>query len=609
MDHRDLTPVLQYLAAGQAGKFDDSWANPDPATLERAESLYIAHHGRLPSPALVVPKQLEPSEKFRVYVVNFTECMHHFLEVSGDKSATEAFSCKSWDGVEDEVAKAMEAVEGHDKRRRSWRKPFEAADRLGGITARRIEFLVQLIPDGEYTGLLAGGLRLLCNTAKRKKEVRETILQMLDSLGDTVSHSKAQIRLYSDDPDLKEKSEDLYMAILDFVAYVVSYLNRSSAIESFKAFFQQTDYGSKLDDAVDKVKKASASFEGSVSICFQTRVEIIDKNVRALVSPIMALYFTLGGLVRDFPTQMEQLVRKEMQNAAMFQPTMHFIQFVGPMQPQMPPPGFNASQLWPLLCTNWNGGSPTVAEDLLANSKADVQLALRLPPSSRGQNQIGYLLIEDAFVVWLKSLESQILVLHDEQSLEGTSSSLSTLSYLCALITEMMSAPGMVRLCFFCGLHSADGDVLGGGYGLMRSLALQLLQPFGGNANLSTTGCDLNLLGQGLMMNDLSTACSVFNMLLHNVPVGVVYILVDGAFWYASGSHGDEMAAVMAFLNRLVIESRANANRGLVLKILVTNPTPSQRNSWDIQAAVVHLEQSLFEDSHEVDVQRMIAGF
>ncbi|EGZ75884.1 hypothetical protein NEUTE2DRAFT_126834 [Neurospora tetrasperma FGSC 2509] len=592
MDHRDLTPVLQYLAAGQAGKFDDSWANPDPATLEMAESLYIAHHGRLPSPAPVAPKQLEPSEKFRVYVVNFTECMHHFLEVTGDKSATEAFSCKFWDGVEDEVAKAMEAFEGHDKRRRSWRKPFEAADRLGGIAARRIEFLVQLIPDANVL------------TAKRKKEVRETILQMLDSLGDTVSHSKAQIKLYSDDPDLKEKSEDLYMAILDFVAYVVSYLNRPSAIESFKAFFQQADYGSKLDDAVDKVKKASASFEGSVSICFQTRVEEIDKNVRALVSPIMALYFTLGGLVRDFPgefiqntqhsgensarkltlpagkAQMEQLVRKEMQNAAMFQPTMQFIQYVGPMQPQMPPPGFNASQLWPLLCTNWNGGSPTVAEDLLAISKADVQLALRSPPSSMGQNQIGYLLIEDAFVVWLKSLESQILVLHDEQSLEG-SSSLSTLSYLCALITEMMSAPGMIRLCFFCGLHSADGDVLGGGYGLMRSLTLQLLQPFG-NANLSPTGNDLNLLAQGLMMNDLSTTCSVFNMLLHNVPAGVVYILVDGAFWYASGSHGDEMAAVMAFLNRLVLESRANANRGLVLKILVTNPTPSQRNGWDI---------------------------
>ncbi|KAK3500321.1 uncharacterized protein B0T23DRAFT_417656 [Neurospora hispaniola] len=316
----------------------------------------------------------------------------------------------------------------------------------------------------------------------------------------------------------------------------------------------------------------------------------------------MVLYFTLGGLVRDFPensarkltlpagkAQMEQLVRKEMQNAAMFQPTMQFIQYVGPMQPQMPPPGFNASQLWPLLCTNWNGGSPTVAEDLLAISKADVPASPEIAAIVQG------------------SEPDRILVLHDEQSLEG-SSSLSTLSYLCALITEMMSAPGMIRLCFFCGLHSADGDVLGGGYGLMRSLALQLLQPFG-NANLSTTGNDLNLLAQGLMMNDLSTACSVFKMLLHNVPAGVVYILVDGAFWYASGSHGDEMAAVMAFLNRLVLESRANANRGLVLKIFVTNPTPSQRNGWDIQAAVAHLEQSLFEDDHELDVQRMMAGF
>lgn len=63
MDDTDLTAVSQFLAAGLAGKFADSWANPDSATLEKAKSLYLAHHGRLPSPAPVAPKQREPSEK------------------------------------------------------------------------------------------------------------------------------------------------------------------------------------------------------------------------------------------------------------------------------------------------------------------------------------------------------------------------------------------------------------------------------------------------------------------------------------------------------------------------------------------------------------------
>ncbi|KAK3953874.1 hypothetical protein QBC32DRAFT_386268 [Pseudoneurospora amorphoporcata] len=614
MSDKDMSAVSNFLAANLAGKFADIWANPNPATLEKAKSLYIAHHGRLPSPASVAPKQLQPSEKFRVYVVDFTECMQRFLADADDESATKAFHNRSWDGVEGEVAKAMEAFEAHKERRRSWRNPFETADRLGGIAARRIEFLIELIPDSEYTGLLAGGLRLLCNAAKRKQEVRHTIFDMLDSLGDTVSHSKAQIRLYSDDMDLKEKSEDLFMAILDFVAYVVSYLNRSSARESFKALFHQSDYESGLNDAVDKVKNASELFERSVSICFQTRVEKIDKNIQALSTPLVSIFFTLAGFAKDFPAMMEQLLRKEMQNAPVLHQTMQFIQVAGPMQPQMPAPQFHTAamissfQLWQLLCSNWNGSSTVMAEDLLPISKADVQIALRSAPSSMGQNQIGYLMIKDAFVGWLKSLESQILVLHDEQSLEG-GSPLSTLSYLCALITEMMSAPGVFRLSFFCGLHAADGDVLGGSYGLVRTLALQLLQPFGNNTNISTTGGDPDMLARGLTMNDLSTACSVFNMLLQNVPVGVVYIMVDGAFWYASGSSGDEMAGVMGFLNRLVLESRANANRGLVLKILITNPTPRQRNSWDVEAADVHLEQSLVEDGNEIDAQRIMAGF
>ena len=58
----------------------------------------------------------------------------------------------------------MKVFEERKERRRNWRRnPVEAAGRVGGIAVRRIEFLVELIPEGEYTGVLAGGLRLLCN--------------------------------------------------------------------------------------------------------------------------------------------------------------------------------------------------------------------------------------------------------------------------------------------------------------------------------------------------------------------------------------------------------------------------------------------------------------
>lgn len=66
-------------------------------------------------------------------------------------------------------------------------------------------------------------------TAKRKKDVRVKILEVLDSLSETISHTKAEIRMYSQNQNLRDKSEALYMAILDFARFAAAYLNKSSA--------------------------------------------------------------------------------------------------------------------------------------------------------------------------------------------------------------------------------------------------------------------------------------------------------------------------------------------------------------------------------------------
>lgn len=92
--------------------------------------------------------------------------MNSFLSKAHDQDAVEAFSCKSWDELRPEAERALEAFESHERRRRSWRNPFEAADRAGGAVARRIEFLVELVPNGEYSFALAGGLKLLCSASE-----------------------------------------------------------------------------------------------------------------------------------------------------------------------------------------------------------------------------------------------------------------------------------------------------------------------------------------------------------------------------------------------------------------------------------------------------------
>ena len=89
--------------------------------------------------------------------------MRMFLEKTHDDEAREAFDCKSWDDVQSEAAKAVQAFDAHNKRRRNWRHPFEVVHRVGGICIRRIGPFIELVPDGDYTHILVGALKLLYN--------------------------------------------------------------------------------------------------------------------------------------------------------------------------------------------------------------------------------------------------------------------------------------------------------------------------------------------------------------------------------------------------------------------------------------------------------------
>jgi hypothetical protein len=65
--------------------------------------------------------------------------------------------------------------------------------------------------------------------ARRKEKFREDILELFDSLSERMKQTKAKIRLYSRDPELHAKSEELYMAVLDCVCLSTAWLDKSSA--------------------------------------------------------------------------------------------------------------------------------------------------------------------------------------------------------------------------------------------------------------------------------------------------------------------------------------------------------------------------------------------
>lgn len=90
--------------------------------------------------------------------------MKRFLAKYNDRGAWKVTFDESttWPQVLEE---ATQAFDDYTKRGRSWRHPFRSTQRLFGSVACRIKFLVVLLPDGDFTGALCGGLCLIYNVS------------------------------------------------------------------------------------------------------------------------------------------------------------------------------------------------------------------------------------------------------------------------------------------------------------------------------------------------------------------------------------------------------------------------------------------------------------
>ena len=96
----------------------------------------------------------------------FRDFMNGFLQSHRDKEmkAVRFDGSATWADVQEE---ATAAFDEYTRQGRSWRHPFRSSGRLFGTVACRIEFLVQLIPNGDYLGILCGGLTLVYNVSSR----------------------------------------------------------------------------------------------------------------------------------------------------------------------------------------------------------------------------------------------------------------------------------------------------------------------------------------------------------------------------------------------------------------------------------------------------------
>ncbi|KAJ5286704.1 hypothetical protein N7478_002390 [Penicillium angulare] len=87
--------------------------------------------------------------------------MQTFLARTTDVDTREVLSGRlTWDNIQREATEALVKYQNDGK---TWRHPFQTAGRAFSSVWSRLEFLLELLPNGDYGSLLCGGLRLVFN--------------------------------------------------------------------------------------------------------------------------------------------------------------------------------------------------------------------------------------------------------------------------------------------------------------------------------------------------------------------------------------------------------------------------------------------------------------
>ncbi|QYT04744.1 hypothetical protein H0G86_011647 [Trichoderma simmonsii] len=586
---------------------------------------WIEHKAPEYDPAWAWKKAMEKytsppaSERLEKRKHSFLAFMNKFLQVYQDKNAkvVRFDGSTTWEEVQEE---ATAAFDEYAHQGRSWRHPFRSSGRLFGVVACRIEFLIQLIPRGDYLGILCAGLTLVYNAARRKKDIRGIIIRVLDSLSEHIEGSKSYIRMYAWNEDIRQKTEDLYIVILEAVEAITNWL-RHPIGESFKCFVQQGDYGKDLEAKLTmNIQDKANAFSAAVSSSLHTMVHTIHHNVLSVAENVEKInggvaavgrgvdevrgdvtrgfsavnggiealglralnsleeYFY--GLSKDVEWRFDELEERQRNwiEAKRDVQNINYVNFTAIVMPQYVQPAITIPHLLALLSQQPLASSENPFEQTLERIRVERDFVLFLGRSLSPDRQasISFVMQNYQFQQWFKSMTSQTLIIHSMDLNIGPSEIVSPLSYMCAMLSQATAIHNhSYPLAFFCRLHIDSEDNARGARGMLRSLTAQVLVALAHTQQHP----DLSFLGyvelQAIQAQDLPSMCRLFEELLKRIGTGVIFCILDGSAWFENEYYASEMHVVMQFLNSLV-EAIERSHSGLVFKILLTNALMSQ---------------------------------
>ncbi|PUU78256.1 hypothetical protein B9Z19DRAFT_1127125 [Tuber borchii] len=407
-----------------------------------------------------------------------------------------------------------------------------------------------------YTNVLMGGLKIMLDAAAKVQDGREKIVKILGEIPGIIGRGQVFAEIYQSSPRVQERSEQLYIVMLDVFEHVLIWLTRKAATNFLGAMFFGELYLKGLERKFSKFRGVAETLREEANPC-------LHQVVREMNVSLMQ-----GGGMEKLVSANEEIVEYVVKTYDATKIQVEMLTNISKMVAQLSKDS-PKSQSYSKMdqATNTTPMTDiTFSSDIISWRACKSEylkafaIAIRISLQNGYQqslidfNLIDWIMNSPQMKTWLTTASGILFIKGNRENMP-----VSTLSYLAAMMLQEIAESDTPVLHFFCG---DNANKSAGPSGLIRSLVVQLLA----SSLLDPTTAPILQISKDIP-DETEALCILFRQLIDQFSYPrLLFIIIDGISHFEDENKLEETCLILQHLQEITQHAIAT------IKVLIMAP-------------------------------------
>lgn len=156
---------------------------------------------------------------------HFLKALDLLKEQRKDVPGVAGFNIRGSHSWNDVLTVAGQATDHYQSKAKGFRGLLPKLGRKLGDTQPAIDGYLDMLPQGDYSSIVCGAVKLIFRATASMADVRKKVLDTLAASPELLEQTEMFLKMYSGDRRLNERAVQLYVALLLTIEAVIKWLN------------------------------------------------------------------------------------------------------------------------------------------------------------------------------------------------------------------------------------------------------------------------------------------------------------------------------------------------------------------------------------------------